>query len=1152
LPAGLAINAVTGAITGTIDRSASQVAGGIYQVVVTATDSGGLSTDRTFLYTVANPPPVAANDSTTTNEDTPVTVPVLANDTDPDGDPLTVTLANAGNGTVAINPDGTITYTPDANFNGIDTITYTISDGQGGTSTATVSVTVAPVNDVPIVTPIAARTNADADIVSVPVAANFSDPDGDPLSFTATGLPAGLTINPITGVISGTIDKNASQPNGGVYPVTVTASDGKGGTVSTTFNWTVGNPPPVATNDTATTNEDTPVTIPVLANDTDPDGDPLTVTIASAPNGTVVINANGTVTYTPNPNFNGTDTITYTISDGNGGTSTATVTIAVAPVNDPPVARPDTAVTNEDTPVRIPVLSNDTDVDGNSLTVTAVSAPNGTVTINPDGTISYAPNPNFNGTDTITYTISDGQGGTSTTTVTVTVNPVNDPPVAVNDNATTPEDVPVTIAVLSNDTDVDGDRLTVTGATATNGTVVVNPDGTVTFTPNANFNGTAIVTYTISDGKGGTSTATATITVSPVNDPPVAVNDTATTNEDTPVRIPVLANDTDADGNPLTVTAATAGNGTVVVNPDGTISYTPKPNFNGTDTITYTISDGQGGFSTATVTVTVVPVNDPPVAVNDATTTPEDTPVAVNVLGNDSDLDGDPLTVTSATAPNGTVTINPDGTIRYTPAANFSGTDTITYTVSDGKGGTSTATVTVTVTPVNDPPVARPDTATVNEDTPLTLDPRVNDSDPEGDPLTVTNAVATNGGVVINPDGTITYTPNPNFNGIDTISYTVSDGKGGFTTSTITVTVAPVNDPPVALPDYATINQNTPIEALAVLANDRDVDGDPLTVTAATAANGTVTINPDGTLRYVPNPLFVGNDTITYTISDGKGGTATATVTITVLQGLDQPNTLQLLEIGTPDYVDLDRIDTRYKVDWPPIDVPLIITETVNGFRSLNGTPNIDVRAPILAAVNNIQSLNGIGDLDVDGSPITQVVAQLDALRDFRFGVDRLFDPRFGDFFVKGLTGFSVRQVGGDNAQVMIESVVRDSRIYLEARDIGKDGDPPIVEFQFRMRDGKPLPDWIHFDARGLAVIERPADADEIRLIVRAIRADGKVIETPVKIQGSTGEIQLDEKPKNGGMKTGNADPLHKTMALAEASAATEAAHLAAAFQSAA
>jgi large repetitive protein len=227
--------------------------------------------------------------------------------------------------------------------------------------------------------------------------------------------------------------------------------------------------------------------------------------------------------------------------------------------------------------------------------------------------------------------------------------------------------------------------------------------------------------------------------------------------------------------------------------------------------------------------------------------------------------------------------------------------------------------------------------------------------------------------------------------------------------------------------------------------------------------------------------------------------------------------------------------------------VPLIITDTVNNFRSLHGTPSLNVQAPILAAVNTIDTLHGVGDLDVDGSPVTQVVAQIDEIRDFRFGTDRLFDPRFGDFVVKSLTGFSVRQVSGDNGQVMIESVVRDMRIYVEARDVGKDGASPIVEFQFRMRDGKPLPEWIKFDKRGLAIIERPVDADEIRMIVRAIRADGKVIETPVIIQGATGEIQLDEKVK-AGTKTGDAAPLHKSMALADASAATEAARLAAAF----
>ncbi|MDV7040500.1 cadherin-like domain-containing protein, partial [Dickeya solani] len=166
-------------------------------------------------------------------------------------------------------------------------------------------------------------------------------------------------------------------------------------------------------------------------------------------------------------------------------------------------------------------------------------------------------------------------------------------------------------------------------------------------------------------------TGTLTITVTAVNDAPVAGSDSATTAEDTPVTVDVLANDSDVDGNPLIVTAATAGNGSVVINPDGTLTYTPNTNFNGTDTVTYTVSDGQGGVATGTLTITVTAVNDAPVAANDSATTAEDTPVTVDVLANDSDVDGNPLTVTAATAGNGTVVINADGTLTYTPNANF-------------------------------------------------------------------------------------------------------------------------------------------------------------------------------------------------------------------------------------------------------------------------------------------------------------------------------------------------------------------------------------------------------------------------------------------------------------------------------------------------
>ena len=177
------------------------------------------------------------------------------------------------------------------------------------------------------------------------------------------------------------------------------------------------------------------------------------------------------------------------------------------------------------------------------------------------------------------------------------------------------------------------------------------------------------------------------ITVNAVNDGPVALDDTASVDEDSSVVIGVLANDSDLDGDALSVTSASAGNGSVSIRPDGSLDYTPNSNFNGTDTVTYTISDGNGGTDTATVSITVNAVNDGPVALDDTASVDEDSSVVIGVLANDSDLDGDALSVTAASAGNGSVSIRPDGSLDYTPNSNFNGTDTVTYTISDGNAG---------------------------------------------------------------------------------------------------------------------------------------------------------------------------------------------------------------------------------------------------------------------------------------------------------------------------------------------------------------------------------------------------------------------------------------------------------------------------------
>ncbi len=742
-----------GVISGTIDPAASQAgpnADGIYTVTVTASDGNGGTVTTSFVYTVTNPAPTAANDVATTNEDAPVIISVLANDNDPDGDPLSVTSATSPDGTVVINPDGTITFTPALNFNGTTTISYAISDGNGGTATATVDVTVNPVNDAPTANPpLSSQTNSDADSVTIDVSPNFADLDGDTLTFTATGLPLGATIS-AAGVITGPLDNSASLggPNGdGVYTVTVTANDGNGGTVTSTFVWTVTNPAPVAANDVATTNEDAPVIIAVLSNDNDPDGDTLTVTGASAPNGSVVINLDGTVTYTPDANFTGTDIITYTISDGEGGTSTATVTVTVSPLNDAPATPGLPSLFDIDSAVvSIPVGPAFSDTEGDILSFSAAGLPAG-LTIDPvtgtiSGTIANNASTIGGGIYAVTITADDGNGGVTSTTFTWTIS--NTAPNAVDDVAATAEDAPVTFAVLGNDTDPDLDPLTVISASATNGSVLVNPDGTLTYTPNADFNGTATVTYLITDGNGGFSTATAVITVAPVNDAPdvTPLPDRANLDSDA-ISIPAGAQFSDREGDTLAFSATGLPTGLSIDPVTGLISGTIDPGASavnsGVYSITVTADDGNGGVSSTTFTWTIS--NIAPTATNDTASTNEDTPVTIAVRANDNDPDGDPLTIATASAPNGTVVINPDGTITYTPNTNFNGTDTITYTVSDGNGGTATATVTVSVASGNDAPTVAPLPALANVDgANVSVPVAANFNDLDGDTLSFSAA----------------------------------------------------------------------------------------------------------------------------------------------------------------------------------------------------------------------------------------------------------------------------------------------------------------------------------------------------------------------------------------------------------------------------
>ncbi|MGB5596671.1 MAG: Ig-like domain-containing protein, partial [Crocosphaera sp.] len=624
-----------------------------------------------------------------TDQNVPVTIDILANDSDVDGDSLIIShVTQADHGTLNLNSDNTITYTPNLHFNGTDSFTYTVDDGKGATDTATVILTIVPVNDAPVANNDLANTPEDTP-VTIDVLANDSDVDSDVLIIfgVTQAVNGNITINSDNSLTyTPVLNFNGSDT------FTYQVDDGlERDEALVTITVKQVDDPPIANPDNYNTPENTPLIVEtangVLSNDLEVDGEPLILTLLDdVDHGTVTFNNNGSFDYTPVNGFNGIDTFIYQISDGTSNDNT-TVTINVSSQQDPPVAEDDTAQTDEDKPVTVDVLANDSDVDGDPLTIKSIDTTEtlGLVTDNGDGTFNYNPNGQFEflgvgdtATDTLNYTLDDGNGGTDTATVTVTIDGVNDTPDGVNDTTETDEDAPVTLDVLGNDSDVDGDRLTIISVTqSNNGTVTINDGTTLTYIPNPNFNGSDTFTYTIDDGHGSTALAAVTITINPINDSPVAEDDTYTTNEDQTLSVEltetVLSNDLDIDNNSLIASITeNVKEGELTFKPDGSFTYLPHPNFNGTDQFIYQVDDGNGGSDLATVTILITGVNDPPIAVDDSYTLNEDTIFSINpengVLGNDSDLDNDPLRANLvSTANHGTLNLSENGSFDYTP-----------------------------------------------------------------------------------------------------------------------------------------------------------------------------------------------------------------------------------------------------------------------------------------------------------------------------------------------------------------------------------------------------------------------------------------------------------------------------------------------------
>ena len=902
-----------------------------------------------------NQPPVAVNDDFVTTEDTALVIDVantiLNNDTDAELDVLqTVLVSDVSNGVLNLIADGSFSYTPALDFNGTDSFTYQANDGSANSNVATVTLAVNGINDAPVALndEYQALPNTTLTInAGNGVLTNDTDAEMDALQAVLVNdvSNGALTLNP-----DGSFDYTPAMGFTGVdsftYRSNDTALDSNPATVTLAVIAA-----PTAVNDSYSTDEDIGLTVPaatgVLLNDEDNNApDDLTASLLTNPtDGTLTdFTLDGGFTYTPNPDFNGMDSFTYEVVDGGNGAKTqSTVNLTVNAINDAPVAMDDGATTTVDTAVIIDVLANDIDVDGSLVpdsVMVVVGANNGTAI--PDsitGTITFTPSAGFSGNDSFTYTVQDSSGAMSNqATVNIQISSgtpdllvhlpldegsgliandisgmnndgtlINNPVFEANtgdgsDYAVRFDGVDDAIDV--GNLDVNGTGLTL--ATWFNAASFPGPSSDPRMISKAA--GTASNDHVFMLGPirvnsvmrlrarvriGGTTT---TVVSSSGNVSTGLWQHAAMTYDGTALRL--YLDGVEVGSTPLS--------GAVDMDPSIPVAVGNQPPGAGArafDGLMDDIRILQRALSTAELAnIAGINGNQSPVAANDSYVTSEDATLVINiangVLTNDTDADLDILQAVLLTnVANGALNLAADGSFDYTPAANFSGTDSFTYRANDGSANSNVATVTLTVNEANDAPVAIDDEYQMSPNTTLFINANgvlANDTDAEMDVLqSILLSDVSNGTLTLNTDGSFDYTPTINFTGSDSFTYRANDAALDSNPATVTIVIIV---PPTAEADSYSTNEDMSLTisaATGVLLNDGD-NNPPNDLTANLLSNpsdGTLSaFAPDGGFTYIPNPNFNGVDSFTYEVVDGGNGAKTSsTVTLTINAINDAP-----------------------------------------------------------------------------------------------------------------------------------------------------------------------------------------------------------------------------------------------------------------------
>ncbi len=548
----------------------------------------------------------------------------------------------------------------------------------------------------------------------------------------------------------------------------------------------------------------------------------------------------------------------------------------VSAANHAPVANPQTVTTAEDT-VKVITLTG-SDADGDALTYSVVNAPAHGALSGAAPNLTYTPAANYNGADSFTFIVNDGATNSAAATVSLTVTAVNDAPVANPQSVTTPEDIAKAITLTGSD--VEGSALTYSIASAPAHGALSGAAPNLTYTPAANYNGADSFTFIVNDGATNSAAATVSITVSAVNDAPAANAQSVTTAEDAAKAITLTG--TDVEGSALTYSVVTAPAHGALSGAAPNLTYTPAANYNGADNFTFTVNDGALSSVAATVSITVSAVNDAPTANAQSISGVEDTPANITLTG--ADVDGNPLSFSVVAAPSHGTLSGAGANLIYLPAPDYNGPDSFTFKANDGLLDSAAALVSIEIGAVNDAPVADAQSVSSSENTPVAV--TLSGTDADGDALTYNVVSGPANGALSGTAPDLIYTPSPGFNGVDPLSFTVSDGFIESAAATVSITVIAQTDPPTANAQAVATDEDT---AVTITLTATDPNGDPLTYSVIAAPAHGVLSGGAPNLTYTPDANYNGPDSFNFVVNDGIVDSTPADVSITVNPVNDAP-----------------------------------------------------------------------------------------------------------------------------------------------------------------------------------------------------------------------------------------------------------------------